>query len=202
MLKAIQGHTIEANYVAVADRTAASNRDVIIAVEAIAASNRSAIVSIEASKVEMSESSQAVQQLVWDLKPELLELRRAIHTSSCDTLRDVKAVVETAVDQSPLLEALGHSEVLTSLRQLQQDVRTGLDFTPLQRTLRELPSAAEFSQVHSGVQRIITDISSVQACLTIGPREAVCTPRVVSVLKGQPSPISQQHLTGCRTCDV
>lgn len=117
-------------------------------VEHITESNRGVIGSVESAKREHMEVLQALRQLVSEVheKPDLSELHRAIHTCSRDTVKEVVAVIETAVDHSPLLEAIGsfelkgHSEVLAAIRQLRLDIHMEPDFTPVLRAISEIPS--------------------------------------------------------------
>jgi len=184
--------SLDANYGALLERIVANNRDVIVAVET--------------AKSEHLEALTALCQFVSGTRPDYSELHRAIQSSSQNIIRDIGPVieksVETAVDHSPLLEAIGnfelkgHSEVLASIKQLQGDLHTELDFAPILYALRELPNGAEFSQLLAGIQRITMDLSTLHASInsnTAGTREAtpraVCMPHAVTIPERYSSPV-------------
>lgn len=169
-----EGHDLEPQHVsALHDRIHSANREVIEAVET--------------AKLEHLEVLQAFRAIVSERgsMPDLSQVHETIRASREETVRDVVSALETAVDHSPLLTAIGsfelkghseaHAEVLASLKALRLDLNMEPDFSPVLHMLRELPTAAEQNQLHAGIQKIRMDLSSVLQAISAGQRELITT---------------------------
>lgn len=154
--------------------------------ERIAASNQDVIAAVQTAKSEHFEVLSALHRLVSEVheKPDVSELRQAIHTSSNEAVQKIVAVIENAVDHSPLLEAIGsfelkgHSDVLAALRQLQIDLHMEPDFSPVLRAISELEGA--FEKIQAGFapqasERSASPASRRKYIVTLGGENGVPT---------------------------